>query len=63
MQRQDRKCSWAAILITEISVADNRLGISSTLTRNNIYRSQTCEGHDHIHMVERKIHPTHHIKN
>ena len=29
MQRQDRKCPWAAILITEISVADNRLGISS----------------------------------
>ena len=28
-QRQDRKCPWAAILITEISVADNRLGISS----------------------------------
>ena len=27
-QRQDRKCPWAAILITEISVADNRLGIS-----------------------------------
>ena len=29
MQRQDGKCPWAAILITEISVADNRLGISS----------------------------------
>ena len=29
MQRQDRKCPCAAILITEISVADNRLGISS----------------------------------
>ena len=29
MQRQDRKCPWAAILITEISVADNPLGISS----------------------------------
>ena len=28
-QRQDRKCPWAAILITKISVADNRLGISS----------------------------------
>ena len=28
-QHQDRKCPWAAILITEISVADNRLGISS----------------------------------
>ena len=28
-QRQDRKCQWAAILITNISVADNRLGISS----------------------------------
>ena len=25
--RQDRKCPWAAILITEISVSDNRLGI------------------------------------
>ena len=28
-QRQDRKCPWAAILISKISVADNRLGISS----------------------------------
>ena len=30
-QRQDRKCPWAAILITKISVADNRLGISTDL--------------------------------
>ena len=29
MHRQDRKCPWAAILITEISVGDNRLGIFS----------------------------------
>ena len=28
MHRQDRKCPCAAILITEISVCDNRLGIS-----------------------------------
>ena len=27
MPRHDRKCPWAAILITEISVSDNRLGI------------------------------------
>ena len=32
-QRQDRKCPWAAILITKISVADNRLGISSQCSK------------------------------
>ena len=32
-QRQDRKCPWAAILITKISVADNRVGISSQWCR------------------------------
>ena len=35
-QRQDRKCPCAAILITKISVADNRLGISSQWQKHRL---------------------------
>ena len=43
-QRQDSKCPWAAILslpITEISVADNRLGISSQCYSQSEWRFQS----------------------
>ena len=42
MHRQDRKCPYAAILITEISVCDNSLGIFRQWPNdNNTYLPDT----------------------
>ena len=48
-QRQDRKCPWAAILITKISVADNRLGISSQWSNfRRRVNAQIKRGQSHV---------------
>ena len=60
MQRQDRKSPCAAILITEISVADNRLGISSHcynwIAGHVVFLLLTCRHHfihrPHAHCID-----------